>query len=389
MKSKRLLALPPYLFEYLENRYSLAVSAGRDVINLSVGDPDLSPPSSLARHLAAALSIQTHHRYPPQRGLPSLKKAIRHYLTRHHGVAPDDDQLLILIGSKEGIGHLPLAVCNPGERILVPDPGYPVYHSSALFAGCEPVSIPLTEDNAFFPRFNDLPAGGWDRTSLCFLNYPNNPTSAVAHQTDLLGALEYMDERNVILANDAAYADLYFDTPPPVLSSLPGALERRVIEFYSFSKLFCITGWRIGFAVGNRELIEALSHLKANIDSGVFGAVQEAVARTLEDDGELFAADIREQFRARRNAALAVLEKLGLRCYYPRATFYVWVEVPAPWKSMEYALMILEKANVLVTPGSGFGPGGEGFIRIALTCDVERLEEAGERMLDAVGSVER
>lgn len=389
MKSKRLLALPPYLFEDLEKRYRQAVSSGRDVINLSVGDPDVDPPVSLKRHLDAALGIKAHHRYPPQRGLPALKSAIGRFLGRHHGFTPDEDQLLILIGSKEGIGHLPLAVCNPGERVLVPDPGYPVYNSSALFAGCEPVAVPLAEDNAYFPRFEALPPDEWKRTTLSYINYPNNPTSAVARRDDLLRTLEFMDDRGVILANDAAYADLYFDRPPPVLSALPGALERRMIEFFSFSKIFCITGWRIGFAVGNRRLIDALSHLKANIDSGVFGAVQEAVARSLDDDGDDYAAANRDLFRERRDAALAILDKLGLRCYYPRATFYIWVAVPAPWQSMEYALMILEKANVLVTPGIGFGAGGEGFIRIALTCDLERLEEAGERMLNAVGSAGR
>lgn len=388
MKSQRLLALPPYLFEDLEHRYRQAVSAGRDVINLSVGDPDLDPPVSLRQHLMTALDRQAHHRYPPQRGLAALKQSIRRFLSRHHGIEPDDDQLLVLIGSKEGIAHLPLAVCNPGELILVPDPGYPVYHSSALFAGCEPVAMPLHEDNAFFPRLDTVPESDWERIALCYTNYPNNPTSAVASREDLLRIFTCLDQHGVIMANDAAYADIYFDAPPPVVSALPDALEHRVVEFFSFSKMFCITGWRIAFAVGHRDLIGALSHLKANVDSGVFGAVQEAVARTLDSDGDAYAASVREQFRVRRDTALAMLEGLGLRCYYPRATFYIWAQVPPRWSSMEYALMLLEKANVLVTPGTGFGAGGEGFIRIALTCDTGRLEEAGERMARAVAAAE-
>jgi LL-diaminopimelate aminotransferase len=389
MKSKRLLALPPYLFEDLENRFRRAVSSGRDVINLSVGDPDLDPPASLIGHLEAASRKNRYHRYPPQRGLPALKEAVRRFLARHHGVEPGDDELLILIGSKEGISHLPLAVCNPADRVIIPDPGYPVYSSSALFAGCDPITVPLREENDFFPRFDEIPGAELERARLCFINYPNNPTSAVAGRTELAETLDYMSERGIILANDAAYADIYYDSPPPVLSSLPDALRRPVIEFFSFSKLFCITGWRIGFAVGNRDVIEALSHLKANVDSGVFSAIQEAVALTLEDDGDEYAANARIRFRKRRDTALSILHTLGLRCYHPAATFYTWIEVPEPWKSMEYALMLLEKANVLVTPGIGFGSAGDRFIRIALTCNRARLEEAGERLQDAVRSVER
>ncbi len=384
MKSKRLLALPPYLFEDLENRYRRAVSAGRDVINLGVGDPDLAPPASLLRHLETALRNKAHHRYPPQRGLPELKESIRTYLERHYAVSPEDRNILVLIGSKEGIGHLPLAVCNPGDTVLVPDPGYPVYHSSALFAGCRPVSLPLEEKHGFLPQFDSIPESDLRGARLCYINYPNNPTSSVAGEAFFRETLDFMERHGLIVANDAAYADIYFESRPRALCSIEGALDRATIEFFSFSKMLCITGWRVGFAVGNSEVIEALSHLKANVDSGVFGAIQEAVARTLNEDGDSYAEEVRARFRERKDVAVATMERMGFRCVRPRATFYVWVEVPAPWTSMEYALLLLEKADVLVTPGIGFGERGDRFFRMALTCPPDRLEEAGERMRAAV-----
>ncbi|MBI4720264.1 MAG: aminotransferase class I/II-fold pyridoxal phosphate-dependent enzyme [Chitinivibrionia bacterium] len=389
MKSKRLLALPPYLFEDLENRYRRAVSSGRDVINLGIGDPDLLPPASLTRRLGEALRNKNHHRYPPQRGLPSLKEAIRRYLERQYAVSPEDEHILVLIGSKEGIAHLPLAVCNPGDAVLVPDPGYPVYHSSALFAGCRPVPLPLEEKHGFLPRFDSQSESDLGAARLCYLNYPNNPTSAVAGEVFFREALDVMERHGIITANDAAYADIYFEERPPVLSAIEGALDRPMIEFFSFSKMLCITGWRAGFAVGNSEVIEALSHLKANVDSGVFGAVQEAIALTLNEDADAFTREVRDRFRERRDAVRTMLERTGFKCFHPRATFYAWVEVPSPWTSMEFALMLLETADVLVTPGIGFGAGGDRFFRIALTCPPERLVEAGERMQAVVREAQR
>jgi LL-diaminopimelate aminotransferase len=252
MKSSRLLSLPKYLFEELASRHAQAVSSGRDVINLSIGDPDLDPPESLKRRLVAALEKSSNHCYPPQRGTDVLKRAVGDFLNRHHGVKPRDNEILILVGSKEGIGHLPLAVCNQGDGVLVPDPGYPVYRASAILAGCEPIAVGLERNNGFLPDFGALPADQLRRARLCFINYPNNPTSVAASPSSLREVLEMMEDRNIILANDAAYADIFFDERPAVLSSLSGALDAGSIEFFSFSKMLSITGWRVGFAVGNR-----------------------------------------------------------------------------------------------------------------------------------------
>jgi LL-diaminopimelate aminotransferase len=382
MKSDRLLSLPPYLFEELENHYREAVSAGRDVIDLSIGDPDLSPPRTLIAGLRRALEIPSHHRYPPQRGSAVLKESIRRYLGRRCGIDPSDEEILILIGSKEGIGHLPLAVCNPGDTVVVPDPGYPVYGAASVFAGCGVRSLKLRESNGFLPDFAGLSVEGDERARLVFLNYPNNPTGASAAASVFAEALEFGEANGgAVIANDAAYAEVYFgQEPPSLLSGHPQVLERPVIELFSFSKTFCITGWRVGFAVGRRDIIDALAHLKANIDSGVFGAIQEAVAETLDTEGDEYTARMRSEFGSRRASAMQYAGKLGFECLDTCATFYVWAKVPKPFDSMAYALHVLERADVLVTPGHGFGGGGEGYFRIALTQPVDKIEEAFDRI---------
>ncbi len=381
MKANRLLSLPPYLFEDLENRCRQAAASGRDVIDLSIGDPDLPPPESLLEHLAAAIHREEHHFYPPQRGTPELKEAIQRYLYRRCRVSPAAEEILVLVGSKEGIGHLPLSVCNPGDVVVLPDPGYPVYGAAVQFAGARGVSCRLDAGSGFAPAWHGLPESDLERVRLLFLNYPNNPTGATVQAAEFQRAVTLARERGTIVVNDAAYADVYFDrTPPPLLCEQPGALEAPIVEFFSFSKTFCITGWRIGFAVGRRDVIEALAHLKANLDSGVFGAIQEAVARTLDGDGDRYAERMREEFGRRRRRAVELLAKLGFDCFPACATFYVWVKVPQPAASMDYALDLLERADVLVTPGRGFGEGGEGYFRIALTQPLERIEEALGRL---------
>jgi LL-diaminopimelate aminotransferase len=381
MKASRLLALPPYLFEDLENRHRAALAEGRSVINLSVGDPDLPPPESLKTHLKAALERPEYHRYPPQRGCVALKDAIRRYLVRRAGISPANEEILILVGSKEGLAHLPWAVTNPGDVAWIPDPGYPVYQSSAMFAGCRITPVELDEKNAYVPDLGRLETRAGRGAKLWVLNYPNNPTSAVADERFLRDALDLAVRHGIILANDAAYADVYFDgNTVPLLCAQPGALQQPVIEFFSFSKTFCATGWRLGFAVGHRDLIDALAHLKANIDSGAFSAIQEAAARTLDTDGDDFAQSMRNEFQKRRDFAAAMLEKHGFHCFPSYATFYLWVKVPSPRTSMDFALRLLEEADILVTPGVGFGKGGEGYFRIALTSPIDDLEEAGNRL---------
>jgi LL-diaminopimelate aminotransferase len=383
MKASRLLSLPPYLFEDLKNRYNQAISQGRDVIDLSIGDPDLEPPASLIANLRAALEEAAFHRYPPQRGTVSLKAAIRRYLKRRCGVEASDDHILVLIGSKEGLAHLPWAVCNPGDSVLVPDPAYPVYRSAAMFTGCRIANLELRESGAFLPDISTLTESCRRGAKLCFLNYPNNPTSAPGDADVFAQALELSDRYGAIIANDAAYADVYNrGKPTPLLCAQDGALERRMVEFFSFSKTYSITGWRVGFAVGHRDIIDALSNLKANIDSGVFSAIQDSVAKTLDSDGDRYADEMRRRYEERRGTAATLLEKLGFPCFKSYATFYLWLRVPSTEKSVEFAVRALGRANVLVTPGVGFGAGGEGYFRIALTQPSDRLEEAARRLAE-------
>jgi len=380
MKARRLLSLPPYLFEELEKRRDRARAQGRRVIDLSIGDPDLDPPPALVEALKSELGRSEHHNYPPQRGRLELKEAIATFLERTYGVRPREGQILILVGSKEGLAHLPLAVCDPGDRVLLPDPAYPVYQAAALFAGCKGESFALEAQEGFLPPRDETWARAGTEARLVFLNYPNNPTSAVAPAEFWDWLLAATGSRTV-LVNDAAYAEVYFDERPAVLFARPGALERPVVEFFSFSKMFSITGWRVAFAVGNEGVIEALAHLKANVDSGVFGALQGALASfLLSPEASAFLERTRSRWRRRRDAALGMLGKLGFNCAPCSATFYLWVQVPPPGRSMEYALELLERADVLVTPGVGFGPRGEGYFRISLTRPREEIEEALARI---------
>ncbi len=381
MKAKRLLSLPPYLFEDLDRRCREAVAVGRDVIDLSIGAPDLSPPDSLVENLKSALSRSDHHRYPPQRGTTELKTAIQRYLFRRCGVSPGLDEILVLIGSKEGIGHLPLAVCDPGDVVMVPDPGYPVYRAAAQFAGSRVRFYELDSSAGYRPAWDRLSEQDRRTARVLFLNYPNNPTGATIDSGVFQEALGLAETQGTVVVNDAAYADVYFgDAPPPLLCEQAGALDAPIIEFFSFSKTFSVTGWRVGFAVGRRDVVEALAHLKANLDSGVFGAIQEAIARTLDTDGDVYAVAMRKEFGRRRECAVATLGKLGFECFPGCATFYVWARVPRAFTSMDYAMHLLERADVVVTPGGGFGDRGEGFFRIALTRPLERVEEALERV---------
>jgi len=380
MKAKRLLSLPPYLFEDLDNRCQRALSEGRDVIDLSIGDPDLAPPGRLIEAMKLALRREEHHRYPPQRGTAELKQAVRRYLVRRCGANPSDSEILILIGSKEGIGHLPLSVCNPGDRVSIPDPGYPVYRSAALFAGARVSPFELDPEAGFTPAWDRVTRRPGGAGRLLFLNYPNNPTGAVAGADCFRRAVEVAARDGTVVVNDAAYADVYTGEAPALLCAQPGALEAPVIEFFSFSKTFCITGWRVGFAVGRRDVIDALAHLKANLDSGVFGAIQEAVAVTLDTDGDAYAEAMRREFGERRARAVDLLGRLGFACSPACATFYVWARVPRPFSSTEYAARVLDRADVLVTPGKGFGDAGDGYFRMALTQPIARIEEAIERL---------
>ncbi len=377
MQSERLKELPPYLFVEIDRQKEARIRSGRRVLDLGIGDPDFGAPPELIQYLNASLECLHHHRYPPQGGTTVLVDAIRHWAGAVHGVALEREEVLVTIGSKEAIGHLPLAVVNPGETVLVPDPGYPVYHSSAVLAGADSVRLPLEESNQFWPDLDAVGPSTADAARLVFLNYPNNPTAAMAGQQRFLDAIRFCRDHDIILVNDAAYAEITYDRPAVAL--FPLAREENVpyIELYSFSKTFSITGWRVGFAIGARGVIAALARVKANIDSGVFGAVQEAVAKALASDFETITRRILAVYRERRDILAGCLKRASLTFAVPEATFYFWVRTPGDMGSIEFCAFLLDKLGIVATPGIGFGEHGEGYFRLSITVETETVREAG------------
>ena len=385
MRSKRLEQLPPYLFVEIDRLKESALRSGKTLLDLGIGDPDLGAPRELVAALERALSNASHHRYPPGRGLNRLIDSIRAWTERQYGLSIARDEVLVTSGSKEAIAHLPLAVVNPGDTVLIPDPGYPVYYSSAVFAGASCMRVPLDEANGFLPRFDEVDPRTLSGARLLFLNYPNNPTAAVAGEALRREAVEFCGRRGIALASDAAYGEIWYEEP--TVPFFPAAREAGIpyIEFFSFSKTFSITGWRIGFAIGSREIVAALSQLKNNIDSGVFGAIQEAVADTMDRHYERIMSDMRSAYRERRDMLAGHLERAGFSFTMPRATFYFWIRTPAGRGSMEFCRYLLEECGVIAAPGVGFGEKGEGYFRLSITADTETVREAG-RKIEALGA---
>jgi len=378
--AERLKKLPPYLFAELDAAKQQAISSGVEVIDLGVGDPDLPTPQPIIQALQAAAEEPANHRYPSYEGLLAFRQAAADWLGRRFGVQLDPGrEVLSLIGSKEGIAHLPLAFLNPGDVALLPDPAYPVYQSAVVLAGGEPYFLPLLPQNNFLPDFSAVPEEVWCRTRLLFLNYPNNPTAAVADGEFFRQVVELAQRYGFIVCHDAAYTELFYDDFRPMsILQVDGAKE-VAIEFHSLSKTYNMTGWRIGFAAGCAEVLAGLGKVKTNIDSGIFQAIQYAgiVALHLPDE-EL--ARLRKLYAARRQVLVEGLQRLGYKVEWPKATFYVWLAVPQGEDSTGFCRRLLTEAGVVATPGVGFGKAGEGFVRFALTVGVEQLKEAVGRM---------
>lgn len=379
IKAERLQKLPPYLFAEIDRKKKAALAAGRDVINLGVGDPDRPTPGPIIASLQEHATNPAFHQYALDQGAPELRKAIARFCRSRYGLDLDPEtEILPLIGSKEGIAHFPLAVLNPGDVSLVPDPCYPVYRSSSLFAGAEPYTMPLEPALGFRPDLARIPDDIWGRARLIFLNYPNNPTGGTADLAFFEDVVERARRHDVVIAQDAAYNEMYFDEPPPSLLQVPGAREIAV-EFHSLSKTFNMTGWRVGFAIGGAPLIAALGQVKANTDSGIFTAIQFAAVTALEQYDAL-TPPIRGLYRERRDAFVGGLRKLGWEVPAPSATFYVWIPCPRGTTSTDLCTRLLEEADVVTTPGLGFGATAGGYIRAALTVETPRLLEAVERI---------
>jgi LL-diaminopimelate aminotransferase len=379
VKSERLRKLPPYLFAEIDKKKKAALAEGRDVINLGVGDPDRPTPQQIIRSLQHHAENPAFHQYGLDQGAPELRRSIAQFCKSRYGVDVDPDtEVLVLIGSKEGIAHLPLAVLNPGEISLVPDPCYPVYRSSSMFAGADVFTVPLEPAQEFRPDLDAIPVDVYALARLMFLNYPNNPTGGTADLGFFQRVVERARAHEFVVAQDAAYNEMYFEEPAPSILQIPGAKE-VAIEFHSLSKTFNMTGWRLGFAIGGALLISALGQIKANSDSGVFTAIQLAGKTALDHYRDL-TPPIRALYRERRDAFVRALNRIGLQVTAPRATFYVWIPCPKGYSSMEMCTTLLDNADVVTTPGVGFGRTADGYIRAALTVETPRLVEAAERI---------
>jgi LL-diaminopimelate aminotransferase len=379
VKSDRLRKLPPYLFVEIDKKKKAASAAGRDVINLGVGDPDRPTPESIVRSLQHHAENPAFHQYALDQGAPELRRSIAAFCKLRYRLDLDPEtEILPLIGSKEGIAHLPLAVLNQGDISLVPDPCYPVYRSSSMFAGADVYGMPLEPGQDFRPDLDAIPADVYALARLMFLNYPNNPTGGTADQLFFEKVVQLAREHNFVIAQDAAYNEMYYEEAPPSILEISGAKE-LAIEFHSLSKTFNMTGWRIGFAIGGAPLIAALGQVKANVDSGIFTALQFAGKMAL-DHYQKLAPPIRALYKERRDAFVAALKAIGWDVPIPRATFYMWIPCPRGYSSAQLCTRLLDEADVVTTPGIGFGRTADGYIRAALTVETPRLVEAVDRI---------
>jgi len=379
VKADRLQKLPPYLFAEIDRKKKAAIAAGRDVINLGVGDPDRPTPPAIVKSLQHHVENPSFHQYALDQGAPELRRSIAAFCKRRYGIDLDPDtEILPLIGSKEGIAHFPLAVLNPGDISLVPDPCYPVYRSGSMFAGADVYTMPLERPLGFRPDLDAVPTDVYARARLMFLNYPNNPTGGTADLAFFERVADLARTHNLVIAHDAAYNEMSFGIPAPSMLQVPGAKDRTV-EFHSLSKTFNMTGWRVGFAVGGAPMIAALGQVKANTDSGIFTAIQFA-AKTALDEYETLTPPIRAVYQERRDAFVGGLKGLGWDVSTPEATFYVWIPCPDGYTSAELCGRLLDEADVVTTPGLGFGRTADGYIRAALTVETPRLLEAVGRI---------
>jgi len=379
-RADRLLNTPPYPFARWARHLEAARQRGLDVIRLDIGDPDMPPPDAVIDALCRSARQPEHHGYPGYRGLPALREAIAGYYERRFGVALDpDSEVVPLIGSKEGIVNMALACLDPGDLVLVPDPGYAPYTRGAVLAGARVHMLPLVGERDFLPDLYTIPADVADRAALMWLNYPNNPTGATADLPFLAGAVDFARRHSILLCHDAPYCDVTYDGyVAPSLLQVPGASEVAV-EFNSLSKTFNMAGWRVGMAVGNAEALASLAQVKSNVDSGLFRPLQEAAVQALSaEPGWMQARNA--VYRERLEMAVKGLTAAGLEASLPRAALYVWAQIPPGTDSETFALTLLEQTGVSLAPGSFFGPAGEGYVRLSVTAPTPRVREAMDRL---------
>ncbi len=382
--SKKIQSLPPYLFLEIDKAKRKARAEGRDIIDLGVGDPDQPTARYIIEKLYQAAKDPANHRYALDQGMPALRRAIAGWHRRRFNVRLDPDtEILPLIGSKEGIAHFPLAFLNAGDYALVPDPCYPPYKGGTILAGGRPYLMPLLAANAFLPDIKKIPLRIRKIAKLLYLNYPNNPTSATAEKSFYQDVVNFAKKYKIIVISDLSYSEIAYDGyRPSSFLEVEGAREVG-IEFLSLSKTYNMTGWRIGWASGNAELISGLARVKSNIDSGIFSAIQLAGIAALEGPQSSL-KNMCRLYQQRRDTLVRGLRSLGWQVNSPRATFYVWIKIPIKKDSLRFAELLLKEANIVVTPGVGFGKYGQGYIRIALTVSCERIKETIERLKKTV-----
>jgi LL-diaminopimelate aminotransferase len=382
--AQRIEKLPPYLFAEIDRKVAQARARGADIISFGIGDPDLPTPPHIVEALVEAAHNPATHRYPSYTGLGRFRSSIAAWYERRFGVSLDpDEHIQPLVGSKEGIYHLPVAFVDPGDLALVPDPGYPVYETGTILAGAEPMLLPLRIENGFMPDLGSIPRDALERARVLWLNYPGNPTSACVELDFFERAVAFCRESGILLAHDAAYTEITYDgyVAPSVLE-VDGAME-CALEFHSLSKTYNMTGWRIGWVAGAPEAIEAIKRLKTNIDSGIFDAVQYAGIAALTGPQDHLEATI-DRYRHRRDLLCDALKSMGIVVDPPRGSIYVWAPVPEGHGSGSFTNHLLDEADIVVAPGTGYGPSGEGFVRFSLTISDDRLEEGVERLRKVV-----
>lgn len=378
--SKRIEKLSPYLFVDISKKIAEKKARGEDVVSFAIGDPDIPTPPHIIDRLCHEANKPSNHRYPESNSLPELRKAIAEWYEIRFGVSLDPDkEVLPLIGSKEGIGHIALCFIDPGDIAIVPDPGYPVYSAGTMFAGGKCYYVPLKEENGFLPNLHDIPSEIAQDAKVLWINYPNNPTAAVAGLDFMEQVVHFARKYQIAVCHDGPYTEVAYDGYRPV-SFLQAAGAKEIgIEFHSFSKTYNMTGWRIGMAVGNAKIIDALMRVKSNLDSGIPLAIQYAAIEAIRGSQECIEEHNRI-YQRRRDKLVEVLRKTGLKVSPPKASLYIWAKIPQGYTSAGFSAELLDKINVVVTPGTGYGKNGEGYVRFSLTTPDDRIDEGIRRL---------
>ena len=379
--ASRIEQIPPYLFARIDKKKEEVRKKGMDLVDFGIGDPDIPTPANIIAKMKEATEDPKNHRYPSYEGMLEFRQAAASWYKKRFNVDLDAaTEAVTLIGSKEGIAHMPWAYAQEGDVVLVPSPGYPVYRIATMFAGATPYIMPLTEENGFLPKYEDIPEEVLKKAKILFLNYPNNPTAAIADDGFYERTLELAKRYDILVCHDAAYSEIAYEgyRPKSILEFDRG--KEHCVEFHSLSKTYCMTGWRIGFAVGNAQAIYNLGKLKTNIDSGAFQAVQYAGIEALTGD-QSFVAELNSRLEKRRDMVIEGFSSaLGITMPKPKATYYIWAKVPGGLTSSDFCEKLIEETGIVVTPGSGFGDEGEGYFRISITIGEEKIAEAVKRL---------